>query len=203
MATREEIAQILAAAEQILPRKEKMDAVGASLYYALLEDIPFKDLQNALRKHALTNKWFPSVAELRELAVPDTSSNALAAWGELRRALNQPKERYVYCEDYIALSDDARKMTNSDSSHDYWDAIAALNDHLAKCLNCKKELTTMMIDPIALQVGKGMGLEYLRYSENEMVDRAHFIKAYDQLAQREKMERLMLPDNGDSRKLLD
>lgn len=43
-------------------------------------------------------------------------------------------------------------------------------------------------------VVKSMGWKNLCMSENGMADRAHFLKAYEQVAQREQSERVMLPE---------
>ena len=187
MATKEQVVQVLAVAEQMFPRKDRLTPAAAEIYFTLLGDIPVEELIGALQKHALTNKWFPSVSELRELALPDNSIDAMEAWGQVRRALAQPRERYVYCEEYLGIE---RPSLGSDN---YWTQVGAMNDHLARCMNCKKEPTRTLVDPVAMRVAEGMGLDYLRRSDNEMADRAHFMRAYQQTAQRERLTNLTLP----------
>ena len=46
----------------------KLTAETIKVYKALLEDIPIEYLQAGALKHATENKWFPSVAELRDAA---------------------------------------------------------------------------------------------------------------------------------------
>lgn len=49
--------------ENLLPNTQAMD-----LWFAQLNDIPFKVAEAALNKWVATNKWSPSIAEIRELA---------------------------------------------------------------------------------------------------------------------------------------
>lgn len=62
--------------EQILPNKEAM-----ALWYRELQDIPYQVAEAALRKWVATNKWSPSIAEIREMTVNVTHGEALT-WGE-------------------------------------------------------------------------------------------------------------------------
>ena len=49
--------------ENILPNKEAMQ-----LWFRELHDIPYNVAEAALRKWVSTNKWSPSIAEIREMA---------------------------------------------------------------------------------------------------------------------------------------
>ena len=49
-------------------------------------------------------------------------------------------------------------------------------------------------NPIAARVVQAMGWKYLCLSEDGMADRAHFLKAYDQVKEREQREVVMLPE---------
>lgn len=201
MAKPSQISDLLTALEEVLPRQGgKLSESGVKLYCAVLADIPLEMLEAGVKDILATAKWFPTPADIRRHSTSYTESGfptALEAWGELKHALAQPRERFVYCEDYLGL--ERPKLGDPK----YWEAIKAMNDHLATCLNCKKEVTAMRLNPLAYQVGDGMGFHYLRMSEDEMADRAHFIKAYDQLAERESQERLLLPDSRDKHKQLE
>lgn len=62
--------------EQILPNKEAM-----ALWYQELQDIPYQVATAALRKWVGTNKWSPSIAEIREVAAQVTNGEEMT-WGE-------------------------------------------------------------------------------------------------------------------------
>lgn len=73
--------------ENILPNKEAMQ-----LWFRELHDIPFPVAEAALRKWVSTNKWSPSIAELREMAanvkhgeIPDWGEG----WEEVQRAIRK------------------------------------------------------------------------------------------------------------------
>lgn len=62
--------------EQILPNKAAME-----LWYRELQDLPFPVAEAALRKWVNTNKWSPSIAEIREMAI-DIQYGESLTWGE-------------------------------------------------------------------------------------------------------------------------
>ena len=62
--------------ENILPNAPAME-----LWFRELQDIPFPVAEAALRKWVSTNKWSPSIAELREVAAT-VSNGEIADWGE-------------------------------------------------------------------------------------------------------------------------
>ena len=47
------------------------------------------------------------------------------------------------------------------------------------------------LSPLTRQVVQGMGWQELCYSENQMADRAHFMKMYETLVEREKKEKVI------------
>ena len=62
--------------EGILPNQQAME-----LWYRELNDIPFPVAEAALRKWVSTNKWSPSIAEIREMTVT-VQHGELPDWGE-------------------------------------------------------------------------------------------------------------------------
>lgn len=69
--------------ETLLPNQQAME-----LWFRELEDIPYKVAEAALRKWVATNKWSPSIAEIRELTTTIQYGEQLT-WGEAwERALN-------------------------------------------------------------------------------------------------------------------
>lgn len=62
--------------EQLLPNQQAME-----LWYKQLEDIPYHVAETALQKWVATNKWSPSIAEIRE-AVTDISKERIPDWSE-------------------------------------------------------------------------------------------------------------------------
>lgn len=62
--------------EKILPNEQAME-----LWFLQLQDIPYKALEVALNKWVATNKWSPSIADLRE-AVAGLCEEDVADWGQ-------------------------------------------------------------------------------------------------------------------------
>lgn len=60
----------------LLPNQQAMD-----LWYRELQDIPMEVAETALRKWVSTNKWSPSIAELREAAA-DVQNGEMPDWTE-------------------------------------------------------------------------------------------------------------------------
>ena len=62
--------------EQLLPNQQAME-----LWFRELQDIPYQVAETALRKWVATNKWSPSIAEIRE-AVTSISKERIPDWSE-------------------------------------------------------------------------------------------------------------------------
>lgn len=62
--------------EQILPNQQAME-----LWYREIQDIPFDVAEMALRKWVSTNKWSPSIADIREMTAGIVNGDPLT-WGE-------------------------------------------------------------------------------------------------------------------------
>ena len=62
--------------EQILPNQQAME-----LWYRELQDIPYDVAEAALRQWVSTNKWSPSIAEIREMA-STVQNGSIPDWGD-------------------------------------------------------------------------------------------------------------------------
>lgn len=62
--------------EQILPNQQAME-----LWYRELCDIPYNVAEAGLRKWVISNKWSPSIAEIREMTT-SVSEGDIPDWGE-------------------------------------------------------------------------------------------------------------------------
>lgn len=87
--TRQEFATFAMALKTYYPREALLPNQPAmELWYRELEDIPYKVAEAALRKWVATNKWSPSIAEIREITTTIQYGEQLT-WGEAwERALN-------------------------------------------------------------------------------------------------------------------
>lgn len=74
--------------ENLLPDKESMQ-----LWHKQLEDIPYKVAEAGLNKWVATNKWSPSIADIREMAVGVTQKD-LPQWGEAWQEVCTAIRRY-------------------------------------------------------------------------------------------------------------
>lgn len=81
--------------EKILPNEQAMQ-----LWFNQLQDIPYKVAEVTLNKWVATNKWSPSIADIREQAAGLMQGEAKdwgEAWNDVRKAVRlygsyQPKE---------------------------------------------------------------------------------------------------------------
>lgn len=96
--------------ENLLPSKEAL-----SLWYSALQDLPYEVLSAALQKWVTTEKWSPTIAELRT-ACAELVDGKLPDWGEgwyevqktlQRYGWNRPQEAY---ESLSPLAQSAAKM---------------------------------------------------------------------------------------------
>lgn len=62
--------------ENILPNKQAME-----LWYRELQDIPYEVAEAGLRKWVSTNKWSPSISEIREMA-SEVQNGSIPDWGD-------------------------------------------------------------------------------------------------------------------------
>lgn len=63
--------------EKLIPNEQAM-----GLWYNQLKDIPYKLAEVVLNKWVATNKWSPSIADIREQATELTSEEVKKDWGE-------------------------------------------------------------------------------------------------------------------------
>lgn len=77
--------------ENILPNPQAME-----LWFRELQDIPYKVAEAALRKWVATNKWSPSIAEIREMTAGLVNGEQMT-WGESwEKALNAVRKYGSY-----------------------------------------------------------------------------------------------------------
>ena len=83
--------------ENILPNNEAM-----SLWYRELSDIPMHVAEAALRKWVSTNKWSPSIVELRETAAT-VQNGEIPDWGEGWEQVCKAIRKYGFYEPKKAM----------------------------------------------------------------------------------------------------
>jgi len=136
------------------------------VYAELLQDIPDDLLIAATKQHATTSKWFPSVAELREIvqnitALASGIRNAEEAWVNVQIAVR----RYGWYGESIDPDNGGGWRTPS------------------------------MLSELEVQAVNGLGgWKMLCQSDNGPADRAHFLKIYASLLQRQTERVAMLPE---------
>ncbi len=82
----------------MLPNDEAM-----TLWYTALQDLPYPVLSTALTKWVATEKWPPSIAELRT-ACTEIVSGKLPDWGEAWAEVSQAIRRFGWCRPSEALA---------------------------------------------------------------------------------------------------
>lgn len=89
--SRDDFKVIVASLKSAFP-SWKMDELTFNLWYTALQDIPYPTLNKAAMNYIMTNKYNPTIADLRELSYrlsTDAPMLAPAAWNQLIRALRQ------------------------------------------------------------------------------------------------------------------
>lgn len=95
--------------ENLLPNEQAME-----LWFRQLQDIPFNVAETALNKWVATNKWSPSIAEIRELSA-ELVNGELPDWGEAWEETCKAIKRYGFYrpkEALDSLSPLARETVN-------------------------------------------------------------------------------------------
>lgn len=83
--------------ENILPNDQAM-----TLWYEQLKDIPYNVAEKTLNKWVASNKWSPSIADIREQAINITQGN-IEGWGEAWEDVLRAIRRYGSYKEEEAL----------------------------------------------------------------------------------------------------
>ncbi len=89
--SRDDFKVIMASLKSAYP-SWNIDEHGLNLWYKTLQDIPYPVLNKAAVNYVMTNKFAPTIADLRELSYRlsnDAPMLAPSAWNQLIRALRQ------------------------------------------------------------------------------------------------------------------
>lgn len=174
--------------EEMFPHSEKRSKAAQSIFIEMFSDVPDEILISAAKTHIRKGKFFPTVAELLEICQDlENPSGGLAieAWGEVVAYL---KDRS--CDVGRKLGRYPQGATEEEKEKQLGEWLS----HKDACPVCQgRELPTFS-DPNTLRVVEAMGIENLRKSDNQVADRAHFMKAFEQVDARQKKEQVMLPE---------
>lgn len=93
--------------ENLLPNPQAME-----LWFRQLEDIPYQVAELSLNKWVATNKWSPSIADIREMAAEVTSGRQ-SDWGEGWEKTIKAIRKYGYTnpEGALASLDETTRKT--------------------------------------------------------------------------------------------
>lgn len=111
--TRNEFATFAAALKTFFPREQLLpNAAAMELWYRELSDIPYTVAEAALRKYVSTNKFSPTIADIREMAVTVTQGEK-PDWSEGWRQLELAIRKYgqYNIPDAMASMDDITRDT--------------------------------------------------------------------------------------------
>ena len=106
------------AQQTFLPDKDAFD-----MWFALLQDLPYKLANVAIQKHMLTEKFPPTPAEIREKAaqmieVPETEMSELEAWALVRKAIRN--SGYHAQEEFDKLPEACREAVGNAANLEEW-----------------------------------------------------------------------------------
>ena len=129
MTERKEIGRLLLQLEENYQNHKPMSKGALETMVDDLEDLSIEQIKFAIRQHRLTSKWFPSIAELREIAprfvYSDTQVDQAIAWEELTIQRHRAMESY-YAGIPVDLESLARKFDRADRP----DGAAAIRSYL-------------------------------------------------------------------------
>lgn len=110
-------------------------------------------------------------------------------------------EKYMSESVYPPTVADLRQRISEITTPMYKTAIEAWGD-LSKAIlrygYYQQEKALEMLDPITRKVVDALGFRYLCLSTDVMADRAHFLKVYDNLVERERKESLLMLDTKEA-----
>ena len=92
--TRKEFSQFVAAIKTYYPRENLLpNAEAVSLWYDALGDLDYKAVSKMLLRWVGTNKWSPTIADIRAGVTtaekPELESEWTQGWGEVTRAISK------------------------------------------------------------------------------------------------------------------
>ncbi len=151
------------------------------LYERMLGDIDDGVLKDAAATHIANSKYFPTIAELRGAAVAmviqPARELALEAWGTVLSAAHQEwPGRYTYYEFTVHDGPGLGETSGTIREEDV-----------------KSEPT--FANPLTQQVVRMLGgWRAIMASDCQAAERARFVQAYDELAERERQMGQMLPE---------
>lgn len=102
------------------------------LYWQLLADLPIEQIKCAALRHIAANRFFPSVAELREAATALAQlprQSAVEAWGEVLSAFAD--SRYYCFEDHVNVPQFDNPITNRLIQSMGWRELCASDNVIA------------------------------------------------------------------------
>lgn len=95
------------------------DQDAFNVWFALLRDLPYKQAELAVQKHMATEKFPPTIADIREKAeqitsVKETEMSELEAWAIVRKAIGRSN---YYAEEEFEKLPEACKMAVGNPSN--------------------------------------------------------------------------------------
>ena len=117
MTHREEIANLVLELEEVYSNRKPLTSGALSAYVDDLEPYTLEQITFAIKQHRQMSKWFPSIAELLELAprhvYSDDTKDRSDGWGALTTERHMAMESY-YAGQHIDLEALARKFDRAD-----------------------------------------------------------------------------------------
>lgn len=100
------------------------DGNALDIWYMLLQDIPYDDARRAAERHMMTSRFPPTIADIREGALPKEEASELEAWALVYRAVcnstyhaEEEFERLpALCRAAVGSPDNLREMAKMDEA---------------------------------------------------------------------------------------
>lgn len=104
---KQEFAKMIMAVRSIWSKDDFLvNSDAASLWYAMLKDIPYEQISVAVQKHASLSKWPPTIADIREhvAGLARTETDWGSGWSQVLSAVR--RYGYYNAEDALASMDE-------------------------------------------------------------------------------------------------
>ena len=140
MTDRKEIGRLLLQLEENFSSHKPMTRGALDDMVDDLEEFSLDQIKYAIRQHRQTSKWYPTSAELREIAprfvYSDTQADEAIAWEELTIQRHRAMEKY-YAGIPVDLETLARKFDRADRP----DGATSIRRYLPEAARLAKRLT--------------------------------------------------------------
>ena len=138
--TKQEFSVIVKAIKAVYPNMLPDDG-AKDVWFAMLSDLPYRQVATSLQAHMMSSKYPPTIADLREDHVPKEMSE-LEAWAMVRKAIRNGS--YGAEEEFEKLPPIVQQAVGAPSNLRQWaatdsDMIETVEAHFLKAFRAQQD----------------------------------------------------------------